>query len=345
MTQVVVADKSLMARWTIRRALERTPGITVIGEAQSASQILFQLERKHPQALVIGINLLSGQSPALMAAVMDRASVYTVVLADRSDPDQRELAGQALKAGAARILPPVPPPSAGDFSRTALQLSTALINPRRAPSRNREERRRSTDEHRPALSGELSRRPRVVALASSTGGPRALHELLAALTADFPLPILSVQHIAKGSVDEFVSVLAANCRIRVKLAEHGEPLVGATAYVAPDDWHLEVAQEHVDDAIKLSGALPVDRFRPSASNLFASVARRYGAGTVAVMLTGMGNDGLAGLVEVRRAGGLILTQDESSSANYGMPGAAADAGLSDVVLPLTDIAAYLMALV
>lgn len=345
MTRVVVADKSLVARWAIRQAVERSPGIKVIGEAQSASQILAQLERARPQALVVGIRLLSEQGPADIATVMDRAGVYTVVLADHLDPIQRELAGRAMKAGAARVLPPVPPPSASDFIRSALRLSAALISAARGPSTDRDEPGRDQERRRSAQPAQRVRQPRIVALASSTGGPRALYELLARLPADFPLPILSVQHIAKGRMEELVSVLAANCRIRVKLAEHGEPLMRATAYLAPDDWHLEVAPRRAHHVVELTGAAPIDRFRPSASNLFASVARRFGAGVVAVVLTGMGSDGVAGLAEVRRAGGLILTQDESTSVSHGMPGAAIEAGLSDAVLPLADIAAYLMALV
>jgi len=188
---------------------------------------------------------------------------------------------------------------------------------------------------------EIGRRARIVALASSTGGPRALQELLAALPSDFSLPILAVQHLAKGYVSHLVSALAASCRIRVKLAEHREPLAAGTIYLAPDDYHLGVADRH---SIELSGAPPIERFRPSANWLFSSVAFHFGSAAVAVILSGMGQDGVAGLVEIRRAGGLIVAQDEASSAVYGMPGAAADARLPDFILPLPAIADRLMAL-
>jgi len=296
--------------------------------------------------LIVGVNLLFGESPAAIAAVMNRTNIFTVVLADDDDPDQRALAGLALKAGAARVLPPMPPPSADDFVRAALRLYAILQSGgSREPSADARDTIQGVERPSRARSREQPPRPMVIALASSTGGPRALHELLAALPADFPLPVLSVQHIVRGLVDDFVNVLAANCRIRVKLAEDGEPLIGTTAYIAPDDWHLEVAQPRDNYAIGLSAAEPVEGFRPSASILFASIAHRFGAGALAVVLTGMGTDGISGLVEVRRAGGFILTQDESSSANYGMPGAVAEAGLSDLGLPLADIAAYLTGLV
>ena len=191
---------------------------------------------------------------------------------------------------------------------------------------------------KPSLDG---RRAGIVALASSTGGPRALQELLRALPSDFPVPILVVQHLARGYAGHLVSALAANCRMRVELAEHREPLAAGTIYIAPDDYHLGVADRH---SMELSGAPPVEGFRPSATWLFSSVALRFGADAVAVILSGMGQDGVAGLVEIRRAGGLIVAQDETSSTVYGMPRAAAEANLPDFVLPLPAIADQLIAL-
>ena len=185
------------------------------------------------------------------------------------------------------------------------------------------------------------RRARIVALASSTGGPRALQELLAALPSNFRVPILAVQHLAKGYVSHLVSALAANCRMRVKLAEQREPLASGTIYIAPDDCHLGVGDQHT---IELSGEPPVEGFRPSATWLFSSVALHFGADAVAVILSGMGRDGVAGLVELRRAGGLVVAQDEASSLVYGMPRAAAEANLADFVLPLTAIADQLIVL-
>jgi two-component system, chemotaxis family, protein-glutamate methylesterase/glutaminase len=190
-------------------------------------------------------------------------------------------------------------------------------------------------------SSPNGRRARIVALASSTGGPRALQELLAALPSDFPVPILAVQHLAKGYAGHLVSALVANCRMRVKLAEHREPLAAGTIYIGPDDYHLGVADRH---SIELAGAPPVEGFRPSATWLFSSVALHFGEVGVAVILSGMGQDGVAGLVEIRRAGGLIVAQDEASSVVYGMPRAAAEARLPDFVLPLPAIAQQLIAL-
>jgi len=184
-------------------------------------------------------------------------------------------------------------------------------------------------------------RARIVAIASSTGGPQALQEVLTALPANFAVPILTVQHMAKGYVAGLASALAAKCRMRVKLAEHRESLRPGTVYLAPDDYHLGVAGW---STIELSDAPAVQGFRPSATWLFSSVAHYFRAGAIGVVLSGRGLDGIAGLVEIHRAGGLIMAQDEESSVAYEMPRAAVEAGIADFVASLSGLAHQMIAL-
>lgn len=184
--------------------------------------------------------------------------------------------------------------------------------------------------------------PRVVAIAASTGGPAALYRLLSELPGNFTAPILVVQHISRGFIPGLASWLNAASRLRVKIADAGDPLLPSTVYLAPDDRHLAVTG---GKTVALASVEPVCGFRPSASSLFDSVAEVFGSGVVAVVLTGMGSDGVAGLGAVRRRGGYVLAQDEESSVVFGMPKAAAEAGLVDEVLPLDAMAARLVALV
>ncbi len=339
MLRVIIADSSLMNRWTIRRALAAAPEARIVGEAQNARQLMAAIGRARAQALIVDAKILDGQAPLVMA-IIARERVPVVVLADTSDPQERALAGQVLAAGVARVLPRMPKPSSANFAPAAARLIAAVraVLDEQAPASDIAAVRTE-----PGLrDASLSRaRARIVAIASSTGGPQALQELLAALPGEFPVPILAVQHLARGHADALVSVLTANCRMRVKLARDRDRLHPGTVYVAPDDYHLGVADQH---RLELSGAPPVGGFRPSATWLFLSVARRFGASAAAVILTGMGRDGVAGLAEVRRAGGLIVAQDEASSVEYGMPRAAVQAGLADFVLPLEAIAAQLIAL-
>jgi len=337
MPRVIIADSSLMNRWAIRRALAAAPEARIVGETQDARQLMAAIRRTRAQALIVDAKMLDGQAP-LIKTIIAGERLPVVVLADTSDPQERALAGQVLAAGAARVLPRMPKPSSANFAPAAARLIAAVrtVLDEQAPASNIAPVRTEPGQREAAPN-----RARIVAIASSTGGPQALQELLAALPGDFPLPILAVQHLARGHADALVSVLTANCPMRVKLAQDRDRLHPGTVYVAPDDYHLGVADRHT---VELSGAPPVGGFRPSATWLFSSVAHRFGAGALAVILTGMGRDGVAGLAEVRRAGGLIVAQDEASSVEYGMPRAAVQAGLTDFVLPLEAIAGQLIAL-
>jgi two-component system chemotaxis response regulator CheB len=183
---------------------------------------------------------------------------------------------------------------------------------------------------------------RVVAIGTSTGGPAALHRILIDLPRDFGVPILVVQHIARGFVGGLVSWLGANCALRVTVAADGEPLVPGTVYLAPDDHHIGATP---DGRARLIDSAPVGGFRPSADVLFDSVARAYGASTTALILTGMGRDGVEGLAAIRSAGGRVLAQDEGTSVVFGMAREAIAAGVVDEVLPLQALAPRLLELV
>jgi two-component system chemotaxis response regulator CheB len=147
-------------------------------------------------------------------------------------------------------------------------------------------------------------------------------------------PILVTQHISTGFSDGMVYWWNSAGPLHAKIAEHGEPLRNGTIYVAPDDRHLTVAANHT---VALSSAPASGGHRPSASVMFRSAAERFGAGAYAVILSGMGRDGVDGLEFIHRAGGTICAQDEASCAVFGMPKAAIDAGIVDVVLPLESI--------
>ena len=149
-----------------------------------------------------------------------------------------------------------------------------------------------------------------------------------------------VQHMSPGFTEGLARWLDGGSRIDVKLAEEGEQLVPGKAYVAPEGRHLGALPR---GTVALSSAALIDGFRPSASYLFDATARAYGSGALAVVLTGMGHDGVEGLREVRRVGGRIVVQDEASCVVFGMPGAAVSAGLSDGVLPIDAIGAHLVA--
>jgi two-component system chemotaxis response regulator CheB len=183
----------------------------------------------------------------------------------------------------------------------------------------------------------------LVVIGVSTGGPNALSAVLPMLTADFPVPILITQHIPPVFSAILAKRLASSCQIAVKEAEHGETLSAGTAYIAPGDQHMVVSGIPGRFRIGLNKDQPENSCRPSVDVLFRSAAESAGAGTLAVILTGMGQDGLSGARRLRELGATVLAQDEATSVVWGMPGAVVRAGLADEVIPLERVAPAIIA--
>ncbi|HLY83283.1 MAG TPA: CheB methylesterase domain-containing protein [Acidimicrobiales bacterium] len=179
----------------------------------------------------------------------------------------------------------------------------------------------------------------IVAIAASTGGPAALAIILAALPREIPVPIVVVQHNTAGFDDVLVDWLDTTSPASVRLARDGEPLRAGEVLIAPSETHLGVA---AGGTVALSSDPPIGGHRPSATHLFRSAARAYGAAAIGVILTGIGEDGVAGLAILKEAGGLVLAQDEATSIVYGMPGIAVSLGIVDRVLPVDRIAGALI---
>jgi two-component system chemotaxis response regulator CheB len=190
--------------------------------------------------------------------------------------------------------------------------------------------------------------PSVLAIGVSTGGPAALDVLLPALPAGFPLPILIVQHMPELFTRLLAERLNGRCRMPVCEAGEGAPVRAGAIYIARGNWHMEVlapARIGSSASLHLTQGPQVNHCRPAVDVLFRSVAAVYGSGVLALVLTGMGSDGLAGCRMIRDLGGCILAQDQPTSAVWGMPGAVANAGLAHRVLPLGAIATEILRLV
>jgi two-component system chemotaxis response regulator CheB len=174
----------------------------------------------------------------------------------------------------------------------------------------------------------------VVVVASSAGGIKALRCLLAGLPADFPLPIVAVQHLERYRASILDEVLQPVTGLRIRWAQHGARLEPGVVHLAPPNRHVLIA----GDELELSGSSPVHYCRPAADKLFRSAAARFGSRTIGVVLTGYGIDANAGVQAIRTRDGYVITQDEPSSQVFEMPRGAADFGLADLVLPIDRIA-------
>jgi two-component system chemotaxis response regulator CheB len=187
--------------------------------------------------------------------------------------------------------------------------------------------------------------PNVIAIGVSTGGPVALQELLPHLPSQLNVPIFIVQHMPPVFTKLLAERLSAHSKMPVVEAKDGEEVKPGTIYLAPGGLHMEVRKKFGKTSVALNEGPLENSCRPAVDVLFRSVATVYGASTLAVMLTGMGQDGLLGCQRIKEVGGTVLAQDRASSAVWGMPGAVAEAGLADAVVPLTALPSHIKALV
>jgi two-component system chemotaxis response regulator CheB len=343
MIRVLVADDSPTARALLVAILTSDHEVEVVGEARDGAEAVELTRALRPDLVTMDVRMPRMNGFEATKEIMITAPTPIVIVTASMLARDVETSLHALKAGALTVLPKPSGPQAFDFEEAARQL---LANIKAMAQVKVVRHWRPTSGTAPAGARPAPPRPaaqgRVVALAASTGGPAALHRLLSLLPADFPAPLLAVQHITAGFIGGLAAWLDKVSGLRVKIAEGGEPLAPSTVYFAPDDRHLGVSPQA---AVELTRTPPVGGFRPSGTALFESAARVYGAATVTLILTGMGDDGVDGLRAVRRAGGCVLAQDQKSSVVFGMPAAAVAAGLADSVLPLEEIPARLVELV
>ena len=336
MVRVLIANDSSTEREQMRAVLRTDPMLEVIGEACNGVQTVDLVLRLHPDIIVMNVAMPRANGVEATKTIMVEQPTPIVILSDQARRDEVELSMHALRAGALAVCPkpqPCNPATDDEATREFLRTVKAMAQVKLV---------RRWKEHGIAEPVRLDRHmPLVAAVAASTGGPAALQRLLADLPSNFPLPILAVQHMANGFVGGLADWLNATSPLRVRLARAGDELRERTLYLAPDDRHLGV---NPDRRVVLAASPPIGGFRPSANYLLASVAQAFGRSAVAVILTGMGDDGVDGLRSVRRAGGTVLVQDEATSVVFGMPRAAIEAGLADAVLPLPEIAPRLLAL-
>lgn len=341
MIRVLVAEDSLTVRELLVEILESDPEIRVVGRAKNGAEAVELAARLKPDLITMDVHMPVMDGFEATKEIMVQAPRPIILVSSSASPEDVGLSFHALRAGALMVVAKPDNPQSALFDGHREQF-LAMV---KAMSQVKVVRRWAPRAPGVTPPGRPQRVPdpglRLVAIAASTGGPAALQRILAHLPGDFPVPILVVQHIATGFVEGLANWLGTSCNLRVKVAEPGELLRERSVLLAPDGHHLGVGR---DGRIVITDAPPVSGFRPSGTYLFESVAQAYGASVVAVILTGMGNDGVAGLKSVKAAGGVVLAQDEATSVVYGMPREAVAAGVVDAILPIDAVAVKLVQL-
>lgn len=339
MIQVLVADDSPLFADAIVEVLNSDPELHVVGVARDGAEAVRQTTRLRPDVVIMDVRMPVMDGLAAIEQIMHVCP--TPVLVMTSDPrgDSGELSFEALRRGALDLVVkpsewPVSPTEREEIVQHIKLLASISVVKRHAPRRPASVRRQTGPR---GLAPRAA--PEAVGVVSSTGGPAALAALLGALKADYPTPLLIVQHLAADFAPRLARWLDAVSPLSVRLAEENDSLTPGTALLAPDGTHTVI--ERLTGRVRLDASAPLHGHRPSGTMLLRSLARAFGPASAGVVLTGMGSDGADGLLSVRRAGGVTFAQDEASSVVYGMPKAARDIGAATYSLAPVEIAAAL----
>jgi len=335
--RVLVADDSAVLRQAIRRALEADPAIEVVDTARDGLDALLKVERLQPDVVTMDVEMPNLDGLSALRLLMERfprpVVMFSSLTAEGTDATVR-----ALAAGAVDF---VAKPS-GQSSVGLSAVAAELVGKVKRAARGRVRRVPQAPPTRVAPAAPRTRpvmvRPRperLLVIGSSTGGPRALAELVPALPGDLECAGIIVQHLPAGFTRSLAARLDQSSALAVAEASDNDRLAAGQVLVAPGDYHLTLAGGRValDQGPRRHGV------RPAVDSTLEAAAGAFGPATLAVILTGMGEDGTAGARAVKQAGGRVLAEAESTCVVYGMPRSVIQAGLADEVVPLDQMAA------
>lgn len=340
--RVLVVDDSAVVRGLLAKALETDPQIKLAGTAMHGEAALAILKKQPVDVVILDVEMPVMDGLTTLERIQREHSGVKVIMVSSATYDGAETTVKALALGAAGcIAKPVGASisqSIGKVAAELIPLVKALGSSSRGALPPAVQSRMSSVAILPSARRASSAPPSLLIIGASTGGPQALRTVLTALPVDFPLPILIVQHMPSTFTPMLAKHLARDgCRPCAE-AIHGEPIESGHTYIAPGDFHMEVTQRGDRSCLALHQGPPEHYCRPSVNPLFRSAADCHGHGVLAVMLTGMGDDGIEGTAAVVSHGGAVIAQDEASSVVWGMPGAVVRAGLAHEVVPLTAVA-------
>jgi two-component system, chemotaxis family, protein-glutamate methylesterase/glutaminase len=325
--RVLVADDSTTLRIALCALLSEDPELAIVGQASDGVEAVEKARALRPDVITMDVNMPRLDGLGATAAIMADAPARVLVISSVRQHRQLELSFKAMAAGALELIAK-PDGGADEMRRWARRVAESVRLMAEVPVVRRH--RRSPTPPRPALAHGAQ--VDVAGMVASTGGPPALAHVLGSLPRELPIPLLIAQHIATGFSPGLVRWFASVCSLRVVIAQRGELPMAGRVYLAPDGCDLELDRE---------GHLLTPRSTglhcPSGNKLLASLARVYGPRAAGFVLTGMGDDGAQGLLELKRAGGATYAQDEQSSVVFGMPQAAHACGAARGLVALESI--------
>jgi len=341
--RVLVVDDSVVFRSLVSRMVEQDPLLDLVGTARNGADAVAKIPRFEPDIITLDVEMPELDGIGALRVIAGRYPQIRVIMFSSLTARGAQVTVEALMAGASDYMTkPVCGPVSSDIF---LQLANELSGKVRAlfPGRVAGQRKKHTVVPTPMLSAfrtaplKIRLAPRVFVIGVSTGGPSALAEIVPQIPADFPLPIAIVQHMPPHFTRLLADRLTRVGNIPVIEAAEGMIARPGTALIAPGDYHMRLVQDGAHLKVSLNQQPPENSCRPAVDVLFRSVADACQGAVMAAVLTGMGQDGLLGARQLKELGATVLVQDRASSVVWGMPGAVAEAGVADQILPLNQI--------
>jgi two-component system, chemotaxis family, protein-glutamate methylesterase/glutaminase len=344
--RVLVVDDSVVIRRLVTHALEQDPSLEVVGVAANGAIALERIPQLNPDVLTLDIEMPEMDGLETLRHIRRQYPRLRVIMFSTLTERGATITLEALTLGADDYVTKAS--NEGSLDRSMARLREELIPkikqffclPGKSAALGPTPQVRATPGAQNTASSlwrGVKARPRVVAIGVSTGGPTALGAILPQLPPEFPLPVLVVQHMPPLFTRLLAERLHSTCRLPVAEASQGDPVESGRILIAPGDFHLKVAPDGVGARVCLDQSPQQNSCRPAVDALFASIGEVYRGDAIAVVLTGMGHDGLRGTGILKAQGATILAQDEASSVVWGMPGAVVNAGFADRVLPLDQV--------
>jgi two-component system, chemotaxis family, protein-glutamate methylesterase/glutaminase len=347
-TRILIVDDSAVMRSLLRSVIATDPGIAVAGTATDGASALASLRLDQPDLVLLDVEMPVMDGLITLREMRQRGYKMPVIMCSSLTQSGAKVTIEALAGGASDYV--AKPAGHSSREQALAALAQELLPKIHALAGRGSLEQRAVPSARPVIAipqpppvtQPIATAPSVVAIGVSTGGPAALDVLLPALPPGFPLPVLIVQHMPEVFTRLLAERLNQKCVLRVSEASEGAPVQPGTVLIARGGSHMEVipaARSSAPPTIRITQDPPENHCRPAADVLLRSAVRVYGSGVLAVILTGMGSDGLAGCRLIRGQGGSVIAQDQLTSTVWGMPGAVVQAGLAQRVLPLGSIAA------
>jgi two-component system chemotaxis response regulator CheB len=337
--KVLIVDDSAFMRNTLSSMISSDSEIQVIGFARDGIEAVEKVTLLKPDIVTLDVEMPRMDGIEALKKIMEKNPVPVLMVSSLTTEGAR-VTLDALDIGAVDFIPK----NLSDLSINITKIKDILIDKIKKIGKKGLVKGMRRTPPRPLQMPEQPaytphRRVSIIAIGSSTGGPKALQNIITLIPKDFPVPIVIAQHMPPAFTGPFAERLNQLSAIEVKEAEHGEPISKGVAYIAPGRGHMSIFRKKLTETVI---SVSEDRgeyiYRPSVDVLMLSVVESFSGHVLGVILTGLGNDGSKGMKEIKNTGGRTIAESEKTCVVYGMPRAIVEAGLADKIVPLDEIA-------